>query len=222
LKWPKDFKRAKRLQEELEKRVRVAPLRRKFTLVAGVDCAFFTDRIIGAACLYRYPELTLIDKSYKIKKSSFPYVPGYLSFREGPVIIEAIRGLKVKPDLCLFDGQGIAHPRGLGIASHIGVVLGIPSIGCAKSRLVGEYKEPGQKKGDNTPLIYDGKAVGVVLRTRDNVRPLFVSPGHMVDIKGAVQIVSRCLGKYRIPEPLRCADLLTKKIKRGSGASLLR
>jgi deoxyribonuclease V len=214
LKWPVDIKRARKLQDRLKKRVRLAPLKKGPAFIAGLDCAFLEDKIIGAACLFRYPELTLIDKSYKIKKRSFPYVPGYLSFREGPVIIEALKGLKVKPELCLFDGQGIAHPRGLGLASHLGVVLGIPSIGCAKSRLVGSYTEPGPKKGDRSPLRYNGKTVGVVFRTRDNVKPIFVSPGHMVDIKGSFGIVSGCLGKFRIPEPIRCADLLTKKIKK--------
>ncbi len=214
------IKGAKKLQEELRKDVRIVSLKEKPALVAGVDAAFSGDKIIGAACLFTYPELTLIDTSYRIIKSTFPYIPGYLSFREGPVIARALKGLKVRPDVCLFDGQGIAHPRGLGIASHMGVTLGIPAIGCAKSRLVGEYKEPGPKKGESSPLTYEGRTVGAVLRTRDRVKPLFISPGHLVDIKGAVVIVRGCLGMYRVPVPLRCADLLTRKIKRDEAALL--
>ncbi len=216
-----DTKRAKKFQEELKKKVRIVPLKKVITCVAGVDAAFFGDkgeRIIGAACLFRYPELTLIDTSYRIKKTTFPYIPGYLSFREGPVITEALKGLKKRPDICLFDGQGIAHPRGLGIASHIGVTLGIPTVGCAKSRLVGEYTGPGPKKGESSLLVFEGRTVGAVLRSRDKVRPLFVSPGHRIDLEGALRIVKGCLGRYRVPEPLRCADLLTKKIKREEAA----
>jgi deoxyribonuclease V len=130
--------------------------------------------------------------------------------------VEALCNLKIKPDLILVDGQGIAHPKGIGIASHLGVLLDIPSVGCAKSRLIGEYEEPGLKKGEWSPLKYAGRVVGAVLRTRENVRPLFVSPGHGIDLKTSLGIVLGCAGKYRIPEPLRTADFLSKKIRRES------
>jgi deoxyribonuclease V len=117
----------------------------------------------------------------------------------------------VKPDVILVDGQGIAHPRGIGSASHLGLLLDIPTIGCAKARLVGEYAEPDTTKGSLSPLIHANQVVGSVLRTRNGVKPLFVSPGHKIDFEGAIQVTLACLGRYRIPEPLRCADILSKK-----------
>jgi deoxyribonuclease V len=156
----------------------------------------------------------LIEETYAVTETLFPYIPGFLSFREGPVIINALKGLRKKPDIILFDGQGIAHPKGLGIASHIGVLLNAPTIGCAKSRLVGTYEEPGTKKGAYSSLLFIEEIVGAVLRTKDNVKPLFVSPGHRIDIQGSIDIVLACSQKYRIPEPLRRADFISKKIKK--------
>lgn len=176
--------------------------------------AFSPTRIFAAACVYRLPELTCVEQATAVQDLLFPYVPGLLSFREGPAVIEALGRLTQRPHVILADGQGIAHPRGIGIASHIGVVLDIPAIGCAKQRLVGDLREPGMRKGDWEPLAYRDALVGAVLRTRDNVQPLFVSPGHRVDVNTAVRIVLSCLGRYRIPEPIRCADMLSKKIKR--------
>ncbi len=204
---------AQRLQEELRRRVRVLPLEKEPGYIAGVDASFHHRKVIGCVCLYTYPGLIHIEDRYALRDGVFPYIPGYLSFREGPVMIDAINALSIKPDLILFDGQGIAHPRSLGIASHIGVILDIPSIGCAKSSLVGSYKEPGPKKGDHTPIVYRGRRVGYVLRTRDRVKPVFVSPGHRIDFKDSLRIVLNCTRGYRIPEPLRCADQLSKRIK---------
>ena len=184
--------------------------------MTGVDAAFSEDLVYAAACLYRYPELTLQEQASAAGKLRFPYVPGFLSFREGTAIIAAIRKLTVKPDVILVDGQGIAHPRGIGIASHLGVLLNIPAIGCAKTRLVGEFEEPGRRKGSWSELVYECRIVGAVLRTKDSVRPLFVSPGHKIDLDSAVRITLNCIGKYRIPEPLRCADMLSKKLKSGT------
>jgi deoxyribonuclease V len=150
-----------------------------------------------------------------VRKLSFPYVPGFLAFREGPAIIAAIKKLFHIPDLILVDGQGIAHPRQFGLASYIGVRLDIPTIGCAKSRLIGDYKEPGNKKGSWSPLGLGDDIVGAVLRTKDNVRPLFISPGHRTDVKSAILLTLSCLGNYRIPEPIRCADIHSKIIKKG-------
>jgi len=212
--WPENTKDARAVQVALKDKVKTIPLRKKPELIAGVDAAFSEDKVIGVICLYTYPELTLIEEAFAVKKISFPYVPGFLSFREGPAIVEALNGLELKPDVILFDGQGIAHPKGLGLASHIGVLLDVPTIGCAKSRLVGEYKEPGLKKGAWSPLKYHGKVVGSVLRTRDHVRPVFVSPGHRIDLRSSLEIVLGCTRKFRIPEPLRRADSLSKKIKR--------
>jgi deoxyribonuclease V len=214
MKWPKDIKKARMIQEILEEKVRIAPLRKLPKYIAGVDAAFLHDKVIGVACLYKYPDLILTEEVYAVTEALFSYIPGFLSFREGPAIIKAVKSLKMKPDVILFDGQGIAHPRGLGIASHIGVLLDLPTIGCAKSRLIGEYREPGPKKGTWSFLRYNGKTVGAVLRTKDNVRPLFVSPGHGIDLRGSLEIILSCIRKYRIPEPLRRADSVSKKIKR--------
>jgi deoxyribonuclease V len=214
MKWPGTIADAKKIQERLSRRVKVTSYRGKPRCVAGVDAAFSVDRVFAAACLYRYPELALIEQAYAVTKLLFPYVPGFLSFREGPAIIAAIKKLKNKPDIVLVDGQGIAHPRGIGIASHLGVLLGIPTIGCAKTRLIGKFTEPEKKTGSRSALRHEGKRVGSVLRTRDGVRPLFISPGHKINITGAVRIVLGCTRDYRIPEPLRCADMLSKAVKR--------
>jgi deoxyribonuclease V len=214
--WPDTIAEAKEIQSALQDKVRITPLRKTPEYIAGVDAAFPENNVLAVACLYRYPELSLVEETIAVTEVSFPYVPGFLSFREGPAIIAAIEKLTVKPDLILVDGQGIAHPKGLGIASHIGVLVDIPTIGCAKSRLVGEYKEPGFRKGAWSPLQYNGKVVGAVLRTRDHVRPLFVSPGHRTDLKASIEIVLGCTGNYRIAEPLRRADFLSKKIKKAA------
>jgi deoxyribonuclease V len=212
--WPVNINDAKAVQQVLKDRVQIIPLKKNPKFIAGVDAAFANEKVIAVACLYQYPELIPVEDIFAVTKVAFPYIPGFLSFREGPAIIEALNGLKIKPDLILFDGQGIAHPKGLGIASHIGVLLGLPTVGCAKSRLVGEYKGPGLKKGLRSLLTFHGNVVGVVLRTKDNVRPLFISPGHRTDLQTSIEIVLNCISKYRIPEPLRRADSLSKKMKK--------
>ncbi len=215
MKWPKTITiaEARDFQEQLRKKVRIVPFRKEPRYIAGVDAAFSDKEVFAAACLYRYPDLTLVEQAHAIQKLAFPYGPGFLSFREGPAIIEAIGKLKTKPDLILVDGQGIAHPRGIGIASHIGVLLGIPSIGCAKTRLIGDAIEPARRKRSWSPLLFERKTVGAVLRTRDSVKPLFISPGHKVDLESSIRVVLHCTGRFRIPEPIRCADMLSKKLK---------
>jgi len=202
----------------LSEKVRIISLRKNPEIIAGVDASFLDDKVIGVACLYKYPDIIPLEDAYAVAEIPFPYIPGFLSFREGPVIIEALRKLKVEPHVILFDGQGIAHPKGLGIASHMGVILDIPTIGCAKSRLIGEYKQPGIKKGKASSLKHHGKVVGAVVRTRDHVKPVFISPGHRIDLKASVEIVLKCVSRYRLPEPLRRADFLSKKIKRAVAA----
>lgn len=211
IRWPTNIKDAKALQLKLRHKIKITPLSKPLKYIGAADAGFKDDTVTGAVCVYDYETLEFKCHETAIRKADFPYVPGYLTFREGPVIIEALKKLKIKPDVIIFDGQGIAHPNGMGIASHIGVLLDAPTIGCAKSRLVGSFKEPGKKKGMWSPLIYNEEIVGAVLRTRDNVRPLFVSPGHKIDLKTSVGIVLRCTGAYRIPLPQRRADMLTKK-----------
>ena len=212
--WPGTISEAKAAQVALRNKVRIVSLRKKPRYIAAVDAAFAGERIIGAACLYRYPEIALVEETHAEMRNLFPYVPGLLTFREGPVITKVIGQLTINPDVILFDGQGIAHPISMGIASHMGVILDLPAIGCAKSRLIGDYKEPKLRRGSWSPLLYNDTVVGAVLRTRDNVKPLFVSPGHRIDLKSSIDVVLTCISKYRIPEPLRRADFLSKRIKR--------
>ena len=211
--WPDDILKAREIQDVVRKRVKIIPLKKTPEIIAGVDAAFAGDKIVAVATLYEYPELKHLHDASSIEKIRFPYIPGMLSFREGHAIVNAVKRLNIKPDVILFDGQGIAHPKGIGIASHIGVILDISTIGCAKSRLVGEFKEPDTTRGSMAYLYYKGMKVGAVLRTRSNVRPVFVSPGHMIDIDSSIEIVMKCVSKYRIPEPLRRADWLSKKLK---------
>jgi deoxyribonuclease V len=203
--WPDNIEEAIKLQKALKKLIRLEPILAPPALIAGCDASYSEGKVIGAVCLYRYPEIELIQRAVFHEQCRFPYVPGYLSFREGAALMGAIHKLNSRPDVLMFDGQGIAHPRGMGIASHLGVLLDIPSVGCAKSRLVGTCSEPGRAKGAQSALKFDGRMIGVVLRTRTDVRPVFVSPGHRVDIRGAVDLVLKCTGKYRLPEPIRCA-----------------
>jgi deoxyribonuclease V len=215
MQWPETITiaEARRLQEQLRRKVRIVPIEEPPRFIAGVDAAFSTNTVVAAACLYRFPEMRLVEKESARRELIFPYVPGFLSFREGPAVMEAIEKLRTMPDVVLVDGQGIAHPRGIGIASHIGVMLDIPTIGCAKTRLVGSFHQPAAKKGSRSSLVHEGKAVGAVIRTRDGVRPLFVSPGHRCDVASAARIVFACTRSFRIPEPLRCADMLSKQVK---------
>lgn len=211
--WPKGIAKARDIQNVLRRRVEIVQLKKIPSFIAAVDAAFTDDRVIAVASLYTFPALEWLQDAFEKEKTRFPYIPGLLTFREGHAVINALKKLKIPPEVILFDGQGIAHPRGIGIASHIGVLLEKPTIGCAKSRLIGEFDEPDPKKGSWTFLYHNGTKVGAVLRTRSNVKPLFISPGHMVDVKSSIELVMECLSKYRIPEPLRRADLVSKRLK---------
>ncbi len=192
-------------QHKLAKCVRLKPLKKRIRTIAGTDVAIAKRSLFAAVGLFSFPELELIEASYARSPESIPYVPGFLSYRELPVLLKAFERMKKKPDLVLVDGQGIAHPRGLGIASHLGVVLGYPTIGCAKSHLYGEYTMPGLTRGSNQAMWADGQQIGLVLRTRDNVKPLFVSPGHRVGFDDCLRVVLSATPRYRIPEPIRYA-----------------
>jgi deoxyribonuclease V len=194
--------------------VKILPLRKTPVHVAGVDAAFSDNEVIAVSSLFAFPSLECVQDAVWREETRFPYVPGLLSFREGHAMVNALRRLRIPPDVILVDGQGIAHPRGIGIASHIGVILARPTIGCAKSRLIGEFRDPPTRKGSWSSLYFKGRAVGAVLRTRDHVKPLFVSPGHLIDIPSSIEIVMGCLSCYRIPEPLRRADSLSREFSR--------
>jgi deoxyribonuclease V len=211
---PKDISEALAIQSFIRRRIRIIPLKAKPALVAGVDAAFFDGEVAAVASLFTYPEMRHVRDSAYRGQASFPYIPGFFFFREGPAVLQAVRQLKVAPDVILIDGQGIAHPRGAGIASHLGVLLDVPAIGCAKSRLFGEFDEPGRTKGDWSYLYRPGdlSRIGAVVRTRTGVKPVFVSPGHLIDIGSAVDIVLGCISLYRIPEPLRRAHCLSRRM----------
>ncbi len=215
--WEVTPKEALEIQRDLKERVVLIEGSKDIALVAGADVAYdrLRNRMWAAVVVLSYPQLEVVEETAVWKRVTFPYIPGYLTFREGPALIAAFKELQVQPDLILFDGQGIAHPRGLGLASHIGVLLERPSVGCAKSKLVGEYEEPDLPGGSWTPLRYQGRQVGTVVRTRDNVRPLFVSPGHLMGFASSTKVVLSCCQGYRLPEPTRMADRLSREAKGG-------
>jgi len=209
-----DLEELRRLQETLAQCVRLEPLRRQPETAAGVDAAYAGEEIVAVAVLFDLATLTPVERSFVVARPALPYIPGFLSFREGPHLAEAVRRLSRRPDLLIVDGQGIAHPKRFGLACRVGVDLGVPAIGCAKSRLVGEYVEPAAERGSRTPLLDRKEAVGAVLRTRSSVRPVFVSPGHLITIDEAVAMVLRTTAGFRLPEPQREADRFAAEIKR--------
>lgn len=174
-------------------------------LVAGVDVSVKNNVSRAAIVVLTFPGLEIVEAVTERIPTPFPYISGLLSFREGEVILAAHARLKHRPDAYIFDGQGIAHPRRIGIASHIGLWWGAPTVGCAKTRLIGQHDEPAPEKGSFTPLVHHGEQIGVVLRTRTNVKPVFVSPGHHATIDSARELVLRCTTRYRLPAPIRAA-----------------
>lgn len=208
--WPDSVAAAVAWQEQHRQAVRLRPLTRPLRRIAGVDAAYQKDDrlLYGAAVVFSWPELAVLETAVAVGPVPFPYIPGLLSFREAPILQAAIRQLAKKPDVILVDGQGIAHPRGLGLASHLGLLLELPTIGCAKSRLWGEAGELGLEKGSVCPLRAAGKVVGYLLRSRRGCRPLFISPGHLITLEESLELTRGCLGPYRLPLPLRAAHIL--------------
>jgi deoxyribonuclease V len=174
-------------------------------LVAGVDVSVRNNVSQAAVVVVSFPDLVHVETVLAHMPTPFPYVPGLLSFREGPVLEEAFGKLRHKPDVFIFDGMGIAHPRRLGVAAHMGLWLEAPTIGCGKTRLCGQHDEPGRDKGDAAPLIDKGETIGVALRTRAGTKPVYISVGHLCDLASAVELVLSCTPKYRLPEPIRLA-----------------
>ncbi len=205
---PKD---AIALQRELAGKVVIEPFTSPVRLIAAADVAFKGGDAVAAVCLFDYPSLELLESRCVRQPCRMPYIPGLLTFREGPALLAAFEKLSKEPDVILFDGQGTAHPRGMGIASHMGVLFDRPAIGCAKSWLCGEpERELPPQKGAWVRLLDRGKVIGAVVRSRDNVKPLYVSVGHRVGLEQAVGLVLSCCVKYRIPVPLSVADKLSK------------
>lgn len=214
--FPKTVTAARALQERLKGRVLLVPLAAEgLRLVGAADVTYVGEKETVAAAIVVVDAATgtVVEERTATLRNAFPYVPGYLTFREGPAVLAAWRKLRRRPDAMLFDGHGIAHPRRFGIASHIGLVLSVPSVGCAKKRLVGEHGEPGPNRGDWVPLTDEGEIVGAVLRTRPGVKPVFVSPGHRADLASAIALVLRFCSRYRLPDPARRAHQLTREIR---------
>lgn len=200
------------LQEELRGQIIIEDRFDTIIKIAGVDCSYDLQTNISRAviCVFTYPEIELVESAMAHLPTDFPYVPGLLSFREIPVLLEALSILKSQPDLLMVDGMGIAHPRRMGIAAHLGLILSIPSIGVGKSLLCGKYDMPGLNKGDRSDLIHRKEKIGTVLRTKANTNPLFISPGHLISHETANKMVLNCMGKYRLPEPTHIADKFSK------------
>lgn len=203
------------VQQRLRNLVRLQPLTRPVNTIAGADISYnkYSETVYAGIVVLSLPDLRIIESAGVRSIAKFPYIPGLLSFREAPSLLEAWDKLKTKPDVLMLDGQGIAHPRRFGIACHIGVLLDWPTIGCAKSILVGKYGELGLEAGSRSPLIDKGEQVGVALRTKNKVAPVYVSPGHLIDLDSAVDLVLRSITKYRLPETTRQAHLLVNRLR---------
>ena len=206
----------KETQTRLRKRIIITPLKPLPRFVAGADCAFSADKqtIFAAAVVYDCKTRRIIEVAHATRPAEIPYVPGFLSFREGPAVLQAVCSLKHEFGAILFDGHGFAHPRRCGIASHLAIELDKPGVGVAKSRLIGTFGKLTGNAGATTPLMDETEQIGVVLRTQKGIRPVFVSIGHHVDLESAIKLVLACCTRYRIPEPTRQADIEVAKLKR--------
>lgn len=214
--WNLDEAEARALQRQLAREVVQEDRFGEIRTVAGVDLGFprtpdGNELGRAAVVVLRWPDLALVEERVVEQPVTFPYIPGLLSFREAPVGLAAIRSLEIRPDLLLVDGQGLAHPRRCGIACHLGLLLDLPTIGCAKSILTGQAEEPGPNPGDWTPLVNRGEIIGAALRTRPKTKPIYVSIGHRISLASAIELVSQCGRGYRLPEPTRLADRIASR-----------
>lgn len=204
---------AVQLQRKLKKKISLNNSFNKIKRVAGADVSYYKNMMIAGIIILKFPQLKTIERQYSVCPANFPYIPGLLTFREGPSLLAAFKKINNEPDIILFDGQGIAHPRRMGIATHLGLFLDKPAIGCAKSRLSGEYIPVGEEKGDYTLLREDKEVLGAVLRTRRRTKPIFVSPGNKIDLLTSIDIVLKCTDKYRLPIPVREAHIFVNEIR---------
>ncbi|MBA4062155.1 MAG: endonuclease V [Isosphaera sp.] len=213
--WPTTAADAVELQTALAARVDVTRPLGAVDLVAGCDAAYHpTDPVVCAAVVVvRVADGAVVETATATREANFPYMPGLLSFRELPAVLDAFAHLRRTPDAVMLDGQGVAHPRRFGSACHLGLWLGLPAVGCAKSWLVGEYEEPGPAAGDAAPLTVGGEVVGAVVRSAAGAKPVFVSPGHLVDADGATRLVRAALSGYRHPTPTRAAHLAANALR---------
>jgi deoxyribonuclease V len=214
--WDLQPAEAKATQQGLADQVILQPLPDKFQILAAADIAYVssTNQLVAVMISFRWPELSPIESSHVIAPITFPYIPGLLSFREVPPLLEAHAKLQHHPEVLLCDGQGIAHPRRFGLASHLGLCLNLPTIGCAKKRLCGEHDPLDLRRGSAAPLRLRDEVVGWVLCSRNGVKPIYVSPGHLSDLKTSKELIERCLNRFRIPEPLRQAHNLATRLRK--------
>jgi deoxyribonuclease V len=218
--WSVSITEAQRIQQRLRRHIEVGTAVRNIRYIAGADIAVAraTPTVYAGVVVLDYPTLAIVERKSLVSTTTFPYIPGLLSFREAPALLQVFAQLETTPDVVVFDGQGIAHPRGLGIASHMGLLLDIPAIGCAKSRLTGRYEDPLPRRGAHTPLYGGhGQVLGAVLRTKDRTKPVFVSVGHKIALSQALDILLHCHRGYRIPEPTRLADQYVGSLRQAHG-----
>jgi len=213
--WNLSYSQARECQKNLASKVQFNPLKKQPKLIAGIDCAFSKDgkKIIAAVVVLKLPDFVSVETTSALRKVTFPYIPGLLSFREAPVCIAAVEKLKAEPDVFVIDGQGIAHPRRLGLAAHLGLFFDKPTIGCAKSRLTGYFEDLPLKKSAYSLLKDKDEVIGAVVRTRTNVKPVFISVGNKCRLDDAIKITLDCTTKYRLPEPTRLAHQLVSKLR---------
>ncbi len=215
--WNVDYREAKEIQEELSGRLILHNdgLPEDIKIIGGADISYSRGEnlFFAAVILLEFSTMDLIEVSSVVEKVDFPYIPGLLTFREGPALLRAFKKIRRTPDVVIFDGHGIAHPRGIGLASHVGLFLDIPTIGCAKKRLVGNATDIDGEQGNYAPLIYKENVIGAVLRTKRNVKPVYVSQGHKIDLKETIRITLASSRGYRLPEPTRKAHLTVNKLR---------
>jgi deoxyribonuclease V len=212
--WNVSVEEAVQIQEALKDRIILKKTFSKVKTIGGGDVAYSRNEnlLFGAIVVHSFPEMEILDAATADGKISFPYIPGLLSFREGPILIKAFQRLRLRPDIMIYDGQGIAHPRRIGLASHMGLWLDLPSIGCAKTPLLHEFISPGPSRGSFEWIRREGKKIGAVLRTKDGVKPLFVSPGHQIDLLTSNQLILKSCRGFRFPEPLRKAHQFAERL----------
>jgi deoxyribonuclease V len=208
---------ATRIQNELRAEVNIAERKLDIHTVAGADISLnlYSSTIYAGIILLSFPQLQPVAYSLVKAETHFPYIPGYLAFREVPALVRVWEQMEIKPDVLIVDGHGIAHPRRMGIAAHFGTVTQQPSIGCAKKILFGKYEEPGLEYGASTPIIDKQEQIGYAFRSKGKTAPVFISPGNLIGMENSLQVIRQCTGKYRIPEPTRLAHELVNKFRKG-------
>lgn len=215
--WDLSAKEARELQTELVTKLIIDGDLYEPQLIAGVDVSYekASNLSYAGVVVFTYPDLEIVERKSAVQETTFPYVPGLLTFREGPATLAAFEKLICEPDLLVFDGHGQAHPKGFGIAAHMGLLLDKPSIGCAKKKLCGTYNEPGPQPGNTSPIIYKDKTIGAVVRTKERVKPVFVSAGHRISLPRAVEYILATARGYRLPEVTRQAHLYVNRVRQG-------